>query len=102
MTHDVTVLVPTRNRAGMLKETLEAFCRVRRNELEVQFVIIDNGGTDATADVVREFASRLPMRVLQEPQPGKCNALNRALREVDLGQVVAFTDDDVTPDPGWL
>jgi glycosyltransferase involved in cell wall biosynthesis len=102
MSYDVTVLVPTRNRATILKETLEAFCRVRRNGLEVEFLVIDNGATDATADVLREFASRLPMRVLYEARPGKCNALNLALREVELGQIVVFTDDDVTPDAGWL
>lgn len=99
---DLTVLMPTFNRAEILRTTLEAMCRVRTNDLSVRFVVIDNASTDATPAVLREFASRLPLTVLHEPKPGKSNALNRALRRAPLGTIVVFTDDDVTPDPSWL
>lgn len=102
MSVELTLLMPTRNRASVLKTTLEAMCRVRRDRLSVSLVVVDNGSTDGTADVVREFESRLPLQALREPTPGKCQALNRALREVELGDIVVFTDDDVTPDESWL
>lgn len=99
---DLTVLMPTFNRAEVLRTTLEAMTRVRRGQLSVDFVVVDNASTDTTPAVLRELAARLPLRVLREPKPGKCNALNRALAEAPLGDIVVFTDDDVTPDASWL
>jgi glycosyltransferase involved in cell wall biosynthesis len=99
---DLTVVIPTFNRASILRETLEAMCRVRTGNLSVSFVIVDNASTDDTTGVLRQFAQRLPLTLLREPKPGKCNALNRALREASLGEVVVFTDDDGTPDASWF
>jgi GT2 family glycosyltransferase len=99
---DLSVLIPTFNRASVLRETLEAMCRVRRGDLSVEFVIVDNASTDDTPAVLRAFADRLPLTCLREPRAGKSNALNRALRSVPLGDIVVFTDDDVTPDPAWF
>ena len=99
---DLTVLMPTFNRAEVLRTTLEAMCQVRRGELRVRFVVIDNASTDGTPELLRELAGRLPLTVLREPLAGKCNALNRALRDAPLGELVVFTDDDVTPDPSWF
>lgn len=99
---DLTVLMPSFNRAEVLRTTLEAMCRVRRGALSVQFVVVDNASTDGTQAVLREFAERLPLLVLHEPRAGKSNALNRALREAPLGELVVFTDDDVTPDAAWF
>jgi glycosyltransferase involved in cell wall biosynthesis len=99
---DLTVLIPTWNRASILRETLEALCLVRTGNLSVNFVVVDNASTDDTPAVLREFAQRLPLTVLREPRAGKCNALNRGLRQAALGEIVVFTDDDGTPDPSWF
>lgn len=102
MSVDLTILMPTRNRANVLRTTLEAMCRVRREGFSAELVVVDNGSTDGTAEVLREFESRLPLKAVRELAAGKCRALNRALRELKLGDIVVFTDDDVTPDESWL
>jgi GT2 family glycosyltransferase len=99
---DLTVLMPTFNRSSVLRATLEAMCSVRPGNLSVHFIVIDNASTDDTQAVLREFSTRLPLTQLREPRPGKSNALNRALREAPLGDIVVFTDDDVTPDVTWF
>lgn len=99
---DVTILMPTFNRVEVLRATLEAMVRVRREGLSVEFVVVDNASTDATPRLLRELAERLPLRCLREVRPGKSNALNLALDSGELGDIVVFTDDDVTPDPQWL
>ncbi len=51
--------------------------------------------------VLSEYVERLPLKVLQEPRPGKSHALNTAV-SVACGEYLLFTDDDVRVDPGWL
>lgn len=102
MNPSLTVLIPTYKRAEIVRETLEAMCWVDRRGLSVRFVVIENGVRDHTQAVVEGFASRLPIRYLYEARPGKNNALNKAINEVDLGEIVVCTDDDVVPNPDWL
>lgn len=99
---DITVLIPTYNRAEILSETLDAMCVVKRDNLAVEFVVIDNNSKDNTKAVVESFIERLPIRYLFEPRSGKNCALNKALDELKLGEIVVFTDDDVMPGPDWL
>ncbi len=53
------------------------------------------------ASASRAALAGLAHRVLYEPEPGKSNALNAAVRAA-AGPVIAFTDDDALPDLGWL
>ncbi|MCB9849355.1 MAG: glycosyltransferase family 2 protein [Phycisphaerales bacterium] len=99
---DLTILIATHNRARVLDDTLKNFTRLDRNGLEVCFVVIDNNSNDDTRQIVERYTNALPLRYLFEPRAGKNFALNKALDEVALGDIVAFTDDDVNPDANWL
>ena len=59
--------------------------------------------SDQTHAVVEDFCRRHPggFRYLFEPLQGKSHALNAGIREA-RGDIVAFTDDDVTVKPTWL
>ena len=98
----ITVLIPTYNRAAVLSQTLQALTRVERTGIDCSIVIIDNNSTDNTAEVVKEYRTQLPLSYLREPRPGKSRALNKALRECVLKDIVVFTDDDVTPARNWF
>ena len=93
---DLTVLMPTFNRSTVLRQTLEALCRVRAGELSIEIVVIDNGSTDDTPQVLREFSSRLPLRQIYEPNAGKSNALNRAFIRDWLGVLLVLDKERVT------
>ncbi|HUW59188.1 MAG TPA: glycosyltransferase [Planctomycetota bacterium] len=97
----ISVLLTTYNRSGVLMETLEAMCAVDATGLEVEFVVVDNNSTDDTQEVLRHYADRLPLVALFESRQGKNHAMKRALTHAHGGLLV-FTDDDVTPVPGWL
>jgi len=101
-TPGITVLIATCNRAAVLSETLEALTCVDRAGIDCSIVVIDNNSSDDTAEVVKECGTRLPLSYLREPRPGKSCALNKALRECALKEIVVFTDDDVTPARNWL
>ena len=99
---DISILIATYNRAEILRKTLESMTCLERDGLSVEFVVVDNNSSDHTKEVIESFSDRLPIRYLFEPRPGKNCALNKALREVPLGKLVAFTDDDVVPQEDWL
>jgi glycosyltransferase involved in cell wall biosynthesis len=100
----VSVVIATRNRASLLGQTLEALAGQRWPKAAFEIVIADNVSTDDTADVVRSFAARADApstTYLFVETPGKSHAVNAALERA-LGDVVALTDDDVLPSPGWI
>jgi glycosyltransferase involved in cell wall biosynthesis len=85
---------------------LEAYCRLAVPPDGWRLLVVDNGSTDGTAELLASY-SRLCLRRLHEPQPGKNRALNRALAEAlampfDIDGLFVFTDDDATPAPDWL
>ena len=97
----LTVLMATRNRAALLKDVLEAYCGLQTPSGGWKLVIVDNGSTDNTGDVVSDFRGRLPIQRLVEPKLGKNAALNTGLSSCE-GDLVVFTDDDTFPHADWL
>ena len=100
----VSVLIATRNRVNALRDALDSL--FTHHNLEVpgwEVLIADNGSTDATVEVCREFAARFPgrLRWLVDSRQGKSNALNSGLLET-RGEVIAMTDDDVLCAPNFL
>jgi O-antigen biosynthesis protein len=94
----VTVAVCTRDRAHHLDRCLTAIQRLTYPQLDV--LLIDNAPlTDATKVLVENRFPHVRYRV--EPRPGLDWARNRAVVEAG-GDIIAFTDDDVVVDPGWV
>jgi glycosyltransferase involved in cell wall biosynthesis len=75
----MTVLLATRNGERVLARTLEGYCRASAPPVGWKLVIVDNGSTDATPDIIKSFKKRLPLDALVEPVPGKSRALNAGL-----------------------
>lgn len=97
----LTVLLATKNRAQVLREVLESYCALQAPESGWKLVVVDNGSTDNTAEVLAKFSSRLPLSALRELKPGKNAALNAGL-ELAEGDLVVLTDDDAFPAADWL
>ncbi len=99
---DVSVIICTYNRCENLRRTLAAFrTQTLPPGVSWELLVVDNGSTDVTDAVCREFAGQLPVRHLLEPKLGKSHALNRSLIEA-RGDVLLFTDDDVTVSETWI
>jgi O-antigen biosynthesis protein len=94
----VTVAVCTRDRPEDLARCLDSIERVAYEDFEV--VVVDNApSTEATRRLVDRRGGRA--RYVREERPGLDWARNRAIAEA-AGEVIAFTDDDVEVDPGWI
>jgi glycosyltransferase involved in cell wall biosynthesis len=97
----ITVLMATRNRAAILEKVLNSYTRLNRPAGGWEAIVVDNGSSDATPDVVRRFADRLPLAYVAEPRAGKSWAVNAGLRHAK-GDLILFTDDDILPAMDWL
>ena len=97
----LTVLMATYNGARTLPEVLNAYCKLDSPEGGWKLIIVDNGSTDSTKDIISSFTSRLPLTYVFEPQLGKSVALNTGLRNI-FGDLVVMTDDDALPRLDWL
>jgi GT2 family glycosyltransferase/O-antigen/teichoic acid export membrane protein len=97
-TATVTVAVATRDRPGSLRACLDSVLAGERPPDEL--VVVDNAPErPATAALLGE---RYPgARVVAEPRPGAARARATALAAA-RGDIVAFVDDDVVVDRGWL
>jgi glycosyltransferase involved in cell wall biosynthesis len=86
----------------LLDDLLDTATRLRLPEpFDWEMIVVDNGSTDNTAEVVRRYRDRLPLRCVEEPLIGLSHARNRGVAEA-RGRYLCWTDDDVRLDPGWL
>jgi glycosyltransferase involved in cell wall biosynthesis/GT2 family glycosyltransferase len=92
----VTVVICTRDRPELLARCLEGLAA--QNPPPDEVLVIDNAPSD---DSTAKLCAERGARHVEEPCPGLDFARNRALREA-TGEVLAFLDDDVVPDAGWL
>ncbi len=85
----VSVIIPTYNRAPMLREALES---VRRQNLkEVEIIVVDSESTDETAQVVREFQPGV--KYLLQKRLGVSAARNYGIEQA-TAPYIAFLDSD--------
>ncbi|GAB94058.1 GT2 family glycosyltransferase [Kineosphaera limosa] len=95
----ITVVMCTRDRPEPLRTALGSV--LGQDYPGLQVVVVDNApATDASARVVAEFDDPR-VALVTEPTPGLSNARNTGVAAVTTPWV-AFTDDDVRADSGWL
>lgn len=97
----LTVIIATYNGASTIKRTLDQMTNLEEPDGGWKLIVVDNGSTDETREIVQSFVSLLPLSLETEPNRGKNNALNSVLEKIE-GDLVVFTDDDVLPDKHWL
>jgi glucosyl-dolichyl phosphate glucuronosyltransferase len=102
MHQTISVVIATYNRATHLEATLERLCRQPFAPGD-EIVVVDNGSTDTTPDVIARAAARstIPLHAIREITPGKTPALNAGLA-IARGEILALTDDDVLVAEDWI
>jgi len=94
----ITVVVCTRDRGALLRESLEAIRAIDYPLVEV--LVVDNAPSDDETRAL--LADEFPeFRYVREDRAGLSHARNAGLNAATTG-IVAYTDDDVIVDPQWL
>ena len=92
----VSFLVPAYNEAATIVELLD---RVSRLELDKQIVVVDDGSTDGTGDLVEKWRSgRDDVVVVRQENRGKGAAVRAAIPRAD-GDICVIQDADLEYDP---
>ena len=93
----VTVLIPAYNEEAVIVDTVRA--AVASNYPKLEVLVVDDGSSDRTAELVRENFGRDPrVRLLMQSNHGKPSALNHGLSEA-AGDVIVSIDADTIVDP---
>lgn len=96
----VSVVLCTRDGTGRLHGCLARLAEQQYPRFET--VVVDNApATSAVRPVVASWRDRVNCRYIAESNPGLSWARNAGFRAA-TGELVAFIDDDETPDPHWL
>jgi len=104
MSINLTIIIPTKDRAPILSKLLESIRRLEALEqLRPEIIVSDNNSQDGTRQLVQVIAKSFPLaiRLLTVSKPGKSAAMNAAVR-VATGDMLAFLDDDVIVSDQWL
>jgi glycosyltransferase involved in cell wall biosynthesis len=93
----VAVVVPVYNGSRTICATVK--CLLRQSHRPHEIIVVDDGSTDGTAEVLKVFEEGV--RVISKPNGGPASARNSGVRAA-TGDFVAFTDGDCLPDGEWL
>ena len=98
----ISVIIPTRNRAELLKSALGSLDSQTLSKDEFEVIVVDNGSTDHTAELVSGLTNEWKnLRCVHEAIPGLHAGRHRGLKEAN-GDVLVFIDDDIRASPSWL
>ena len=100
----VSIVIPTYNRAGSLRECVESVLRLDYPQDGFEVIIVDDASDDATAAEVESLLRRCGKRLQAVRNPenrGVAAARNRG-REMARGDIIVFLDDDCRPEANWL
>jgi GT2 family glycosyltransferase len=93
----LSAIVPTKDRAASLAQTLRALEEQQDPEGGAEIVVADNGSSDETEQVLREARERNPnLTWVSQPKPGPAAARNAAAA-VARGEVLLLLGDDTAP-----
>lgn len=101
-----SILIPAHNEEQVIANTIDAMLRLNYPREKLEIIVINDGSTDATKEIVDRYAAKDPKVVLFDVPAGqggkgKSRALNVGL-QCATAEVIAIYDADNTPDEDAL
>ncbi len=97
-----SVVIPVRGRGADLRRCLEKLAAQTLPSGRFEILVCDDGSAPADAELLRAAVAALPnARYLRQPPRGPAAARNTGIAAARAA-LVAFTDSDTLPEPGWL
>jgi len=92
----LSILTATYNRASLLKKLYDSIIKNLNNGLDIEWLIMDDGSKDDTAEVVQEFINegKIEINYKHQENKGKMSAINNLMQFVTGDLVVECDSDD--------
>lgn len=87
----ISILIDTYNHERFIEQAITSVLEQDISATELEIVVVDDGSTDRTPEIVRGFEPRV--RLLRKSNGGQASAFNAGMRGL-RGEVVAFLDGD--------
>lgn len=89
----VSVIMPTFNGEAYLHEALQSL--VKQTDRSFELIVVDDGSTDATVNIVKAYADRLPLTLVTPPRRGNwVSVTNLALQRAACDHISFLHQDD--------
>jgi glycosyltransferase involved in cell wall biosynthesis len=95
----VTVLIDTYNHQSFIEDAINSVLRQDFPVSEAEILVVDDGSTDHTPDIIRKYAPRV--QLLRKANGGQASAFNAGIPQA-RGEIIAFLDGDDWWAPGKL
>lgn len=96
-TPTVSIIIPVYNGAQTIGECLNSLVRLNYPYEAYEVIVVENGSTDNTTQIVQQY----PVRLLHSQQRGPAAARNMGIGQ-SKAEVIVFTDADCIAHPDWL
>ncbi len=97
----VSVVVPTHERRDAVARLLEALAAQTADAASFEVVVVADGSTDGTVELVEGFAAPYALRAAWQENAGRAAAANHAI-SLARAPLLVILDDDMVPAPGLL
>jgi glycosyltransferase involved in cell wall biosynthesis len=97
----VSVVIPTYNRKASLRRTLDALCAQTYPLQQVEIIVVTDGCTDGTAEILSHYEAPFTLRVIEQLNQGPSAARNQGAAQAK-GQFLIFLDDDIESAPSLI
>lgn len=97
----LSVVIPTFNRRQILERTLAALSAQDFPPDDYEIIVVVDGSTDGTAELLRDWKSKCAFRTFNAPHRGVSAARNMGIRAA-VGELVLLLDDDLIAAPDLI
>lgn len=98
----LSVIIPTLNRAELLRQTLYSIAAQTMKAEEFEVIVIDNGSVDHTGEVCKDYQNKNGnLKYIFDARPGLHIGRNRGYVESKT-DILVYADDDIIASQTWL
>lgn len=88
----ISIIMPVYNGERTIRQAIMSAVQ-NQNDVVDEIIVVDDGSTDRTADILQDLQAEAPLRVIRQKNMGPGIARNAALRQTH-GDYVVFLDAD--------
>ena len=94
-----SIIIPSFNRTHIIDRAIQGVLQQTFQDFEI--LIVDDGSTDNTQAIVKEYSTDLKIKYIYQNNQGVCSARNTGAKEAN-GAYLIFLDSDDTVEKSWL